>query len=239
MEDSKIYINEIFGPTIQGEGKYAGHRVGFIRTSGCNLRCAWTRPDGKQNLCDTYFTSWTPEGQHKTLDEIVQKVNEMKVQNIVISGGEPYIQKQLPILIDILKSQKYHITIETNGTIYQDTKADFLSISPKLFSSTPIGQPEEQMHRKNRVQPLALRNLIDKHDYQLKFVISSPKDLEEIRMWQRTLHIPDNKIWLMPEGISKEDLEKTALETAELAIKYGFNYSDRTHIRLWNTKRGV
>ena len=35
------------------------------------------------------------------------------------------------------------------------------------------------------------------------------------------------------------ELEITAPKVARLAIKHGFNYSDRIHIRLWDNKEGV
>ena len=47
-----LKIAELFY-SIQGEGSLVGVPSVFIRTSGCNLRCAW---------CDTPYTSWQPEG---------------------------------------------------------------------------------------------------------------------------------------------------------------------------------
>ena len=44
---SSLVVSEIFGPTIQGEGQYAGQLVAFIRLGGCNLACSW---------CDTPYT---------------------------------------------------------------------------------------------------------------------------------------------------------------------------------------
>ena len=55
-------ISEIFY-SIQGEGMLVGVPSVFVRTSGCNLRCAW---------CDTPYTSWQPEGEERSLDFIVE-----------------------------------------------------------------------------------------------------------------------------------------------------------------------
>ena len=49
--EMKLRVNEIFGPTIQGEGKSAGREVKFLRLSGCNLACTW---------CDTISAGGRP-----------------------------------------------------------------------------------------------------------------------------------------------------------------------------------
>jgi len=43
----------------------------------------------------------------------------------------------------------------------------------------------------------------------------------------------------MPLGDTAEVIDKNSASVIELAIKKGFKYSDRLHIRVWNNKRGV
>ena len=43
----------------------------------------------------------------------------------------------------------------------------------------------------------------------------------------------------MEMGANEDELNKNALKTAQFAIKHGFNYSERIHIRLWGDKEGV
>ena len=72
----------------------------------------------------------------------------------------------------------------------------------------------------------------------LKFVLSrfDKSELEEILDIKNRANLP---VWCMAMGANKEELSKNALKTAEFAIKHGFNYSERIHIRLWGDKEGV
>src|ERR1700688_359369 len=74
-----LKIAEIFY-SIQGEGSLIGVPSVFVRTSGCNLRCVW---------CDTPYTSWKPEGDERSLDEILEQVTAFPARHVVVTGGEP------------------------------------------------------------------------------------------------------------------------------------------------------
>jgi organic radical activating enzyme len=52
-------------------------------------------------------------------------------------------------------------------------------------------------------------------------------------------NIPQCEVYLMPLGDSSEAIDINSEKVVNLAIKYGFKYSDRLHIRIWNNKRGV
>ena len=78
-------ISEIFY-SIQGEGILAGVPSVFMRTSGCNLRCTW---------CDTPYTSWKPEGDDLSLDNILADVRAERASHVVVTGGEPMIQPEI------------------------------------------------------------------------------------------------------------------------------------------------
>ena len=89
-KDRHINVNEIFGPTIQGEGIHTGVRVGFLRLAGCNLSCSW---------CDTpYSWDWSRydrnEESHKRLiSEVAEELKAMKVSRLILTGGEPMMQQ--------------------------------------------------------------------------------------------------------------------------------------------------
>jgi 7-carboxy-7-deazaguanine synthase len=129
--------------TVQGEGKLIGMPCLFIRTSACNLRCAWIGVDGKGSPCDTPYSSHKPEKNPMEVLDIVKliQVNQGTIKHIIISGGEPTMQTEaLGELLETLQAAGFHTTIETNATIYDDKIAKFtnlFSMSPKLSSSTP------------------------------------------------------------------------------------------------------
>ncbi len=80
----------------QGEGRLSGTPSVFVRTSGCNLRC-W--------FCDTPFTSWTPEGDDLSVDEVMSQVNEWDCRHVVLTGGEPMLWSELIPLAEQLREQ--------------------------------------------------------------------------------------------------------------------------------------
>jgi 7-carboxy-7-deazaguanine synthase len=223
-------IAEIFY-SIQGEGALTGVPSVFIRTSGCNLRCTW---------CDTPYTSWAPEGDDLTIEEIVEEARAHKAQHIVITGGEPMIAPQIVELTRALSD--LHITIETAGTVFAPVVCNLMSISPKLANSTPHdrdGGKWAAQHDRLRHQPEVLSHLMREYDYQLKFVVSSAGDLAEIKEILKETHADSSRVVLMPEGTRASTLHSRAQWIVDVCKHEGFRYSPRLHIDLWGDKRGV
>src|SRR6201991_2582258 len=101
-------ISEIFY-SVQGEGKLTGVPSVFVRTSGCNLRCSW---------CDTPYTSWTPEGETRTVESLVSEAVAFGARHVVVTGGEPMIAPEIVPLTRELSARGLHITVETAGTVF-------------------------------------------------------------------------------------------------------------------------
>lgn len=247
--------------TFQGEGKLIGTPCLFIRTSGCNLRCAWVGSDGNGSPCDTPYSSHNPERNMMKVSEIVEIVDSVcrpqKIRYVVISGGEPTIQtKPLIDLCLSLHALGYHITIETNGTEYHPELIQYVnlwSVSPKLSSSTPweanlkntgieFDQKWAERHERERINIDVLDKIIDyAEDYQLKFVISEMKDIfeiEDILSRLDTFNEPSNVI-LMPEGVTADDLMQKTPWIAQEALKRGWRFTPRLHILMFGKNRYV
>ncbi len=222
-------IAEIFY-SVQGEGSLAGVPSIFVRTSGCNLRCSW---------CDTPYTSWNPEGEDLSIDRILDRTLEFtSARHVVLTGGEPMIAPGIMELSQRFRDRGMHITIETAGTVLAPVACDLMSISPKLSNSTPEG-PFQAQHERLRSQPDVLRKLTGSYDYQLKFVISCERDVEEARAVAFEVGAPPCKVILMPEGVTAEALDRRGAWIAEVCKRHGFRFGPRLHIHLYGNKRGV
>jgi len=104
-----LYVSEIF-ESISGEvgGFPQGANCLFIRLAGCNLKC---------DYCDAKETQVMQSEQAILIGDIIERVKFTQATNIVITGGEPFLQKTaLQTLIAFLDDGKRKISIETNGS---------------------------------------------------------------------------------------------------------------------------
>jgi len=223
-----LRIAELFY-SLQGEGMLVGAPSVFVRTSGCNLRCSW---------CDTPYTSWKPEGAEMAVDAILAEVARHPARHVVVTGGEPMIAPEIAALTGGLREMDRHITIETAGTVFAPVACDLMSISPKLKNSTPEGEWAER-HERLRIQRGPLHELMARYQYQLKFVIAKPEDVEEAAALAADLGAPRERVILMPEGKDRDKLRERSLWLAEICKDRGYRFSPRLHVELYGDRRGV
>ena len=164
MAKDSLVVNEIFGPTIQGEGSSCGRQATFLRLGGCNLSCVW---------CDTPYTwDWTGKNgvayDQKTelrsmkFDEIRMQLVKCSVSPLtllVVTGGEPMLQGEAleSFFASLVQSGccPRRIEIETAGTIFRvfsDSRVYF-NVSPKLENSGNIAH--------KRYYPEVLRKFVN------------------------------------------------------------------------------
>lgn len=240
-------ISETF-VSIQGEGKLSGTPSVFIRLSGCNLRCRW---------CDTPYASWEPDGSPRTIDDLITQARGSGVHHAVLTGGEPMMFRQLCELSTRLASPRdsggagMHITIETAGTIVPVDErwpltCHLMSISPKLASSTPRGDPRDadgkwtERHEQRRLNIPVMQSLIDRGaEFQVKFVVCAQSDLAEIDSLLANLRDwKPNDVLLMPEGVTPPTAAAKDL-LVRACMERGYRYCPRLHIELFGNKRGT
>ncbi|MFT5679442.1 MAG: 7-carboxy-7-deazaguanine synthase [Myxococcota bacterium] len=231
----KLFISETF-TSIQGEGLLTGVPSVFLRTSGCNLRCRW---------CDTPYTSWRATGTHQTVEELVSIVEASPARHVVLTGGEPMLQKGIEPLCATLSGLGYHITIETAGTLFRPVAVDLLSISPKLADSTPDESTPDAAagliarHERDRLSLPVLRQLIAHADHQLKFVASSEADIEEVAAVVEALGVAADRVLLMPEGRTVEEIDAHLPLLIPACTARGWRLCDRLHLRLFGNTPGT
>ena len=228
-----LKISEIFY-SIQGEGRLAGLASVFVRLAGCPLRCWW---------CDTPYALKATDGQSLAIDDILTQVNQFACRHVVVTGGEPIVAKQFPQLMTALKAADKHLTVETSAIQIRDFPCDLVSISPKLSHSTPRGGPflpYAAAHEKNRLNLDAIQHYIDHYDVQLKFVVDSSDDLNEIEtVLSQLTNVKKEKVLLMAQAKTKTQLRQRGPLVAQLCLEKGFTYSPRLHVELWGNQRGT
>ncbi|GGB38678.1 7-carboxy-7-deazaguanine synthase [Roseibium aquae] len=133
MSGRTIRVSEIFGPTIQGEGAMIGQPTVFVRTGGCDYRCAWC--DTLHAVDTTFRSEWAPMTPEAILKQ-VDRLSGTRPLTISLSGGNPAIQPLGP-LIDLGQRAGYRFALETQGSLAKDWFADLdiLTLSPKPPSS--------------------------------------------------------------------------------------------------------
>lgn len=122
---------EIF-ESLQGEGRNMGRPCVFVRFAGCNLKCPW---------CDTDVT----KRFSASLDELLTELGQYKAKSVILTGGEPTMQKEMPELVAALKKAGYWIGVETNGTNDADWLGfvDYVACSPKRGASVRLVEADE------------------------------------------------------------------------------------------------
>lgn len=126
-------VNEIFY-SLQGEGRWSGTPMVFLRLAGCNLKCPF---------CDTDFSSF----REMTIDEILAEIdiaggnggcgdscccgmNTSRCGKVLITGGEPSLQMDV-MMVEALHGRGYRVHVETNGTRELPAGIDWITMSPK------------------------------------------------------------------------------------------------------------
>lgn len=252
-----LKVVEIF-PALQGEGATMGYPSVFVRLGGCNLTCegfgctAKSPIDGTEiKGCDSIHAvnvkhfkgTWD---SYKSFKPFVYEINkhisndgmwEDKPQ-IVLTGGEPILHHKNQVLIDMIEyylSRGHEVMIETNGTIeidfdkYPTYKKVFFSISAKMSNSgEDIGK-----RWKFEVVDSYIKNT--KGSY-FKFVIAHQHQIIEVKEYLS--NVPTfAPVYIMPQGETREEVQKTAWLAYETAFENGYRYSDRLHIRIYSNEK--
>lgn len=221
-----LNVNEVFGPTVQGEGPAAGRRAAFLRLAGCNLDCSW---------CDTPY-SW--DWKRHDRDSEVHKMTPVEIERelpdvplLIVTGGEPMLQQ--PGLIELfhrLPGREIHV--ETNGTIRPKTYRPMMFVvSPKL-ASADVTRPREVPEAMTAFAELAWAGRA-----VFKFVVTGLEDFAEIRRLVGRYRVPDSSVWVMPEGADSETHLKNLRALADRVVDEGWNLTARLHVLAWGSER--
>jgi len=157
----QLLISELFY-SIQGESTRAGLPCGFIRLSGCNLRCTY---------CDSRYT-WDEPGRKMTTDQIAGWLEDFPGIMVEITGGEPLLQEAVYPLMQKLIAEGREVLLETSGSMSIDR------VPAEVGIILDLKCPGSGMDTKNEwrnLEALQTRQKMGSHD-EIKFVLSSVRD---------------------------------------------------------------
>jgi 7-carboxy-7-deazaguanine synthase len=246
--------------TLEGEGRYVGYPSVFMRMSMCNLTCIGFKSPDSPFGCDSYI-SWSKKNK-MTFTQIAELFEKHGYHDrlregalLKLTGGEPFIQqKNLVQFVKFIHKRwgfatmedymdedrlsppppELHIDFETNATIMPDPEWRDLECSVTYTTSPKMsnnGDPAEK-----RFKPEVLKFLVD-NDACFKFVARQESDLEEVLakyVNNPAIGVRPSNIWIMPMCGSRKELLEVGPVVADVCKKYGFKFSNRLHLQLWD-----
>jgi organic radical activating enzyme len=227
-KEEKLEDGEIFVGDLHAEGK-----------------ATWT--------CDS-TSQWLWRGEDKEFQYLIDQWKEQGIYedikngtiHIIWTGGEPTIKRHQEAIVNFTdyfhSIQAEHTSwnpfyeIETNGTVYIEQSLfddlDQINCSPKLSNS---GMTEKQ-----RINPDAIKRIMEHSNYQFKFVISNEEDVQELfRDFIVPFSIPLKNVVCMPGLDDAANFEERTRFVMEMAKKYKFRGLTRLHIAAWNKTLNV
>lgn len=183
-------LNEIFY-SLQGEGLWTGTPAVFVRTAGCNLAC---------RFCDTDY-SYKFDA---SVDEVIARIEQagQGCRFVVLTGGEPTLQRESEALIRRLLELSHEVHIESNGTT-------FIELPPAVWLTV---SPKERLDPRMAARANEVKLIVDRR---------VPEE------WLSSPWSPDAVIWLQPEGNKASNIA-LAVEAA-LANPARYRLSIQTH----------
>lgn len=212
--------------TIQGEGPWGGLPTHFFRLAGCNY--------GDKTLfckgCDSSFH--LKDGTILTFKDMLDSAKGMP---IVITGGEPCLQPNLPSFVDYAVKRGAQVQIETNGS--QLSNMLKCAVNGAVVVCSPKASNKGYSTK---------TSITSKHVNCLKFVVSSNPDdpHHTVPAWAKTVGVPIyvspftvyakaysgevSSIW-EPDLIDHAATRENYKHAAKLALDNGYRVSVQMH----------
>ena len=219
-----------------------------LATTGCDSFISWHPAFRK------YRKWYTPESVTAYCNGLceVNREGAIRSPHIVFTGGEPMMhQKHIVNIVNEMLQYGYtHFTFETNGSLplkvlLPPEGTYYFSVSPKMSDS---GESIEEALNPAAVASYATM-MRPEDKLWFKFVVSTEYDVREVKEWMDEYFVfftknhvpfPSQSVWLMPEGGQDDERFRTNTKhVAQLAMKYGLNYSDRLQVSLFKNSWGT
>lgn len=250
--EDKLLVFSVFH-TLQGEGPFGGWPACFVRFAGCNLGGKGVNGVGC-SFCDTKF--FFDQGKPQDFDEIHQRIQEQIAGRpcdlIIITGGEPFLQKNIVPFCLYLNKKGFHTQVETNGTLFQpipetgegpqckDDPIAFEVMRNTIVCSPKMGGATKYMN---------LRPTLFQRADVLKFVVEREGQFTYIPDYAFDFAKTGKKVYISPINVYKRAVgcnevpnffdqtlfDYDACQTnyqmaAELCVKHGFILNVQKHL---------
>lgn len=210
-----LRICEIF-KSIQGESTHAGKVCSFVRLTGCNLRCSY---------CDTPYA--LTGGEELSVEQVVRTVQEHRTRLVEITGGEPLLQAETPLMCRRFIELGFTVLVETNGSI------NISAVPPPAIRIVNVKCPSSGNEESFLSKNFSLLTSTD----ECKFVLSDKDDFfwaldvmrrESLHEIATVIFSPNMKL-LPPKDLAEWILEENA------PVRLGV----QLHKIMWGDKRAV
>ncbi len=201
--------------SIQGEGKFIGLPMYFVRTNHCNLRCRW---------CDSTYTF--SGGEEVLLETILDEIGKIPEDWICFTGGEPMLQREAIKFMKGCTESGKNVLLETGGSLDLSEVVKINGTYIDMDIKTPSSGESESLFKGNL-------NMLRPGDY-IKFVISDVNDytfaLSYAKQWKSTSEILFQPAW----GVDLKWLAEKVLED-----RINVRVLPQLHKLIWGNRRGV
>jgi organic radical activating enzyme len=223
-----VRLIEFFNYTWQGEAEDAGKKMLLLRFKHCNRAHGYLVNNGLKacTFCDTIVKmNVIQEAEYSIKD--IQAAIEANNLAVMITGGEPSFGINLQSTIDIINLTKsYLYNIETNGCelekliggVNKNKNVKYM-LSPKLFTENDYTFYEKLIPKIKDNEKVIIKLVYEHTILVIKFLDFLQK-----------INFDTNRIWLMPEGKTRDELIRNAPDVFNAAEKYKTNFSSRNHV---------
>ena len=188
---------------------YPGHIACIIFTRGCNFKCEYCHNSGfiKNDKNPGIFSE----------EEVLEYLKERKnaLEGIVISGGEPTIQKDLDKFIRKVKELGYKVKLDTNGSnpvilkrLLDENLLDYVAMDIK----NTLDDYEKVSFVKTKKESLKESiNLLKKSKIDYEFRTTIFKEIHDIKKIKDILKLVGNSKYYIQNFNLSENVKNKSL----------------------------
>lgn len=212
-----LLVKEIY-LSLQGESSHQGLLCGFVRLTGCHLRCSY---------CDSAFAFHG--GERLKVSEVVRRVRALGAPLVEVTGGEPLLQPGVYPLLEQLLQEGLTVLLETSGAI------DVRLVPRRVHKIVDLKAPSSGECDRNDFRVLDSMTERD----ELKFVLGTREDYEWARLQLRERGLARRDFGLLMSCVHGVLAPRTLAEWI-LADKLPVRFQLQQHKLLWGPDaRGV